>query len=114
MNNFSIYQIFLGIISVFFFFNGIFKFIKKEQGQSFFKLFITLLVWGFIFFFTLFPQLAHIISEQLGMGENLNTLIFTGFIIVFIIIYKMLNLIERLERNISEIVRKNALSKLKK
>jgi hypothetical protein len=47
-----------------------------------------------------------------GLGENLNTLIFIGFVAVFVMIFKIINIIERIEKNISEIVRKEALGHL--
>lgn len=109
----SIYQIVLGIVALFFLSDGITKFIKREKSQTLFKLAATIIIWGGIFIFSLLPQLTHTISKGLGLGENLNTLIFIGFMMIFIILFKIINIIERIERNISEIVRKEALSKLK-
>ena len=112
--NISVYQIFLSLIALLFLVNSAVRFLKKEKSQSFFKFSTTLVIWGFILFVGLYPQLAHSISQKFGMGESLNTLIFTGFVVIFMVIYKLLNIIEKLERNISELVRKEALNKLDK
>jgi len=108
----SIYGIILGIISMIFLLNGILKFIRKEKNQSLFKLLATTIIWGGVFTLSFFPDIAHIISINLGLGENLNTLIFLGFVINFLIIFKLLNKIEKMESNISEIVRNETLYKL--
>ncbi len=110
----SIFQIVLAAISLIFMINGLFKFLKKENHQTFFKLLATSVIWGSIFFVALFPALTHTVSEKMGLGENLNTLIFIGFVVIFMILFKLVNIIERIERNISEIVRKEALRKLEK
>ncbi|NCQ06133.1 MAG: DUF2304 family protein [Candidatus Moranbacteria bacterium] len=110
----SIYQIILATVAFLFLSNGILKFIKRERSQTFFKLFLTLTIWGSILFFSLFPKTAQEFSSAIGLGENLNTLIFIGFVIIFIIVFKLLNIIEKLEQNISEIVRKEALEKIDK
>lgn len=109
----SIYQIILGLVALLFISNGLIKFFSKESKQTLFKLFSVIIIWGIIFAFSVFPQATHVVSKKLGFGENLNTLIFTGFVAVFIILFKLLNIIEKLERNISEIVRKEALGRLK-
>ncbi len=114
MLNLSIYQIFLVIISSLFLWSAFSKFIKKEKGYTFLKFLITIVIWGGILFFSLFPDTARLLSQKLGMGESLNTFIFLGFVIVFLIIFKLINIIQRIERNISEIVRKEALKKIEK
>lgn len=102
----------LAIIAGVFIFSTFVKFMKRENRQTIFKLLATSFVWISIALFALFPAATHLISERLGFGESLNTLIFIGFVIVFVILFKIINMIERTERNISEIVRKEALDKI--
>ena len=109
---FSIIQFVLAIISVFFLGNRIIRFFRKERTQTGFKLIMTLLVWGGILFTSLFPVTVHNLSRTLGFGDNLNTLIFFGFVMVFVILFKLLASIENMERNITEVVRKEALKDL--
>lgn len=110
----SIYKMILGLISIMFLWNGISKFIRKEKYQSLFKVFSTIVIWGGILIFSFFPKISHTISNKLDLGENLNTLIFFGFVVTFIAIFKLINITEKLERNISEIVRREALNKINK
>ncbi len=110
----SLVNLVLVIVSALFLVNGAVKFFKREERQTFFKLFAYLAIWGSILTFGLFPHASRSISQRLGFGENLNTLIFLGFVVVFIALFKLVNAVERLERNISEIVRKEALEKLER
>lgn len=110
----SLYQIILLIISLIFLFSSITKFFRREKSQTIFKLISAILIWGAVLVFSIFPELTHSISKKLGLGENLNTLIFIGFVILFMIVFKIINILERIERNISEIVRKEALEKIER
>lgn len=97
------------VVAVFFIFQAIYFFILRKKSFSIFKLITTIIIWSGIGIIALFPDFAYFVSKSLGFGENLNTLIFVGFIIVFAILFKILRLIEKIEREISEIVRKEAL-----
>jgi hypothetical protein len=114
MNLTIIFQILIAFVAGAFFINGLLKFFSGQRSQSFFKLTANSLVWLSIIIFSLFPSQVHLLSEKLGFGESLNTFIFIGFVIVFMILFKIINIVERTERNISEIVRKEALSKISK
>ncbi|MEK7079568.1 MAG: DUF2304 domain-containing protein [Patescibacteria group bacterium] len=109
---FTFIQFILSLIALFFLGNRIIRFLRKERTQTGFKLIMTLLVWGGILFTSLFPVTVHNLSRNLGFGDNLNTLIFFGFVVVFVILFKLLASIENMERNITEIVRKEALKDL--
>jgi hypothetical protein len=114
MINFSILQIILVLLASFMILHGLARYIKREQGQSFFKLAANVIIWSVILIFTLFPAFSHTLTRDLGLGENLNTLIFLGFVVIFFVITKIIRIIERVEQNISEIVRKEALDKINK
>ena len=108
----TIFQIIIASVALAFWINTAIKFFKREKGQTFFKFLASTIIWFSIAVFSLLPSVTHQLSIKLGFGESLNTLIFVGFIIVFMILFKLINIIERIETNISEIVRKEALSRL--
>jgi len=90
------------------------RFFKREISFSFLKLLITVSIWSSILIISVFPDFAYFISKKLGMGKNLNTLIFFGFVVVFAIIFKILSLIEKLEKQLTEITRNLALKNWEK
>ncbi len=109
---FIIFQVIIALISSYFLLNGLWKFVKREQKQTFLKVFYTAVIWAGILFLSIFPDSLRVFSVKFGLGENLNTIIFIGFVLVFMAIFKLLTSIERLEQTISELVRKNALDDL--
>lgn len=112
MINLSLLQLILTLLASAMILQGLIRYVKREQRQTFFKLAANIIIWGAVLTFTLFPLFSHTITRNLGFGENLNTLIFLGFVVIFLVITKIIRIIERIEGNISEIVRKEALDKL--
>lgn len=107
-----IVYIILICISLWFIGSRFVSYIRHEDNQTAFKFLTTLIIWGGILFTSLFPEEVRRLSQQMGFGENLNTLIFFGFVIVFILFFRLLRSIEGLERNITDLVRQNALMEL--
>lgn len=110
----SLIQILLVLLSVTMLWNSFSKFAKRQRGQTMFKLISSLFIWGSVLTFSLFPYFSHTLARALGFGENLNTLIFLGFVVIFLILTKIIAALERVESSISEIVRKEALEHIEK
>jgi len=87
---------------------------RKELGQTLFKLISSILIWGVVLVISIYPDFAYFFAKKLGMGENLNTLIFFGFVIVFTLIFKIFSVVERIEMQITEIVRAIAIREVSK
>jgi hypothetical protein len=112
--SFSVYQILLSLLAIFYIVNIFLKFVRRESRQTFVKFFFSELIWVSMLILSIFPNLPTNVSRGLGFGENLNTLIFIGFVIVFIILFKLLSVVEKLEMSITELVRKEALKDVEK
>ena len=93
-------------------FTGVKEFVKRETGQTWIKLFVRILVWGGMIVVAVFPQATTYFAKMIGMIDNMNAVIMTGFLLVFLLIFKLLSAIEKIEQNISELTRKDALAQL--
>ena len=105
-----LYQIVVVAISSVMLFQGIKEFAKRETGQTVLKLLVRLAVWGGMALIAVYPNFTWYISKIIGIQDNINAVLLTGFLFVFLIIFKLLSAIEKLEQNISELTRKEALN----
>jgi len=109
-----LYQMVVIAISAIMLFQGIKDFIKRESGQTLIKLAVRLIVWGGMALTAISPAFTLLIARIIGIEDNINAVILTGFLLVFLMIFKLLSAIEKIEQNISELTRKEALKELKK
>lgn len=110
----TIYQIIVIFISFYFITDRIKKRIAKEPRQSFLKITTTIVLWSTVILITLIPKIFDHIVTLLGLEKNGNSVL--GIVLIFslILFFKMLSIIERIENNITELVRKEALNDLEK
>lgn len=106
----QLYQVIILILAGFMLYQGISNFFKGKDHQTILKLSIRLIVWGGMAMIVLFPDFSNVLADIIGIQGNVNAVILTGFILVFLMIFKLLSAIERLEQQISVLTRKNALS----
>jgi hypothetical protein len=59
------------------------------------------------------PDIARALTSLLGVGENLNTLIFAGFVAVVATLFMVLRMIEEQRRDITRVVSAHALERFK-
>lgn len=105
-----LYQVVVVAIASVMLFQGIKEFVKREAGQTVIKLAVRILVWGGMALVAVYPNFTWYLSKIIGIEDNINAVMLTGFLFVFLIIFKLLSAIEKLEQNISEITRKEALN----
>lgn len=108
------YQVVIVAISSVMLFQGIKDFVKRETGQTFLKLVVRLIVWGGMAVIAVYPDVTWIIARAIGIVDNINAAIMIGFLLIFLLIFKLLSAIEKIEQNISELTRKDALEGLDK
>ena len=109
---FHIYQIAISIISAIMIYKGIASYIKGETGQTFLKVSVRVIVWGGMALIAVFPEFTRIVAKIIGIEGNINAVILTGFLLIFLMIFKLLSAIEKLEQQMTEVVRKESLKKL--
>ncbi len=110
----NLYQIVGVVISAPLLLRGIYKFVGREKGQTLFKLLANLVVWGGILAVSIYPKIVEVLASILGIKGAINGIIFLAFIILFFIVFRLLGALEKVERNLTMVVRKLALKDLKK
>ncbi len=110
--NLTVLPILFTLLAFFVIISRVIRFVRKEPGQTFFKLVSVIGVWGSISYISLFPAHIRFVSRTFGFGENLNTFIFFGFVAQAALIFRLLSIVEKLERQITEVISKNALKDL--
>lgn len=111
---FHIYQVAIAIISTIMIYKGVENYIKGRNGQTFLKVLVRVIVWGGMTIIAVFPTFTNNIAEIIGMEGNINAVILVGFIFVFLMIFKLLSAIERLEQQITAVTRNESLAEIKK
>ena len=109
LNNIHLYQVVVVVISSIMLFLGIKDFVKREAGQTLLKLVVRLAVWGGMAVIAIYPNFTYSLSRIIGIEDNITAVIVTGFLFVFLIIFKLLSAIEKLEQNVSELTRRDSL-----
>lgn len=108
----QLYQIIIAALSAFMIYQGIASYMKGGAGQTLLKLTVRLIVWGGMGAVVVFPSITNIFAHVIGIEGNVNAVILTGFLLIFLIIFKMFSAIEKLEQNISMLTRNEALKSL--
>ena len=108
----QLYQIIVVSVASIMLFQGAKEFFKRETGQTFLKFAVRVIVWGGMGSVAIYPNITEIVARVMGIEGNINAVIITGFLLVFLLIFKLLSAIEKIEQNISELTRKEALSHL--
>lgn len=110
---FHLYQLVISGIALLMIMQGGIKYFTHAENQSFLKFFVRLVVWGGMATVALFPQITNTLASFIGLQGNINAVIMTGFLLVFLMIFKILSVVERIEHDISILTREDAIKNLR-
>ena len=106
---FHLYQVAVAIVAFAMIYQGTSDFLKGKGHQTLLKLFTRITVWGGMAAIAIFPSITITFAKLIGIEGNINAVVLTGFILVFLVIFKLLSAIERLEGQISELTRRESI-----
>lgn len=110
----ALYQIVILGLAVFMLSQGIMNYWKHQAGQTILKLSTRIIIWGGMAAVVVFPDMSNALATLIGIKGNINAVILTGFLLVFLMMFKLLSAIERLEQQITAVTRTEALMIIKK
>lgn len=112
LESLRMYQFIVAALSVTMIVFGIHKYMTHQAGQSPLKLMVRIVVWGGMMAVALFPVLTNKLADIIGLQGNINAVILTGFLLVFLLIFKILSVVERIEQDLSTLTRRETLRQL--
>jgi hypothetical protein len=91
----------------------------RKGNNTLFETFLWSSLWIFIGLVAIFPNKTTLfLSKTIGIKDHINAIIFIGLAISFFLIFRMFNTIKKLDKQLTELVRKiaieNALREQKK
>lgn len=110
--HFALYQIIIVTFAVIMLAQGLKNFFSGKSSQTFLKLLTRIVVWGGMATVVTFPHVSNTIAKLIGIEGNINAVILAGFLLVFLMVFKLLSAIERLEQQITTLTRQESLKDL--
>lgn len=109
----EIYQWLVPLISVFFIVRTILQY--KARRRTFRGLLLWVSFWVLLAVFALVPNaVSQKLATMLGIKDNVNAIIFIGLGMLFFLIFSLSSTVDRLERQLTDLVRENAKERAKR
>jgi len=108
----EIYQWLVPLISIFFITRTILQFYRKRRTVS--STIIWIIFWGILILLAIIPnELSVKLAQVLGIKSNINAIFFVALGLIFLFIFYLSAIVEKLEIQLTELVRKQAIDKQK-
>ncbi len=108
----TIYQLLTPLFAIIMLLKGISRLNRGEMSVR--KFILWIIIWAGISVIAIQPQLVKIFADLTGLESGINALIFFGFILLFYLVFRLFIILEHLERDVTNIVRKKAIEDFKK
>jgi small membrane protein len=85
----------------------------REKNISLGELIFWLGIWGGLIFVVFFPGITGYVAELVGIGRGIDVIIYTSIALLYYLIFRIYVKLDETERQITKIVRENAIKKKK-
>lgn len=104
-------QLILSVLIIFIIIKTLISFNKKQITRLFFILWNFF--WLIVLYFIFYPGFLVGLAKRLGVGRGVDLAIYVSVICLFYLIYKLFIKIEKIEKQITKIVREIAIKNAK-
>lgn len=103
----EIYQWLVPLVSIFFIFRTVLQY--RANRRTFRGLIIWTSFWFILAVFAFIPNaISQKLANVLGIKDNVNAIIFMGLGLLFFLIFSLTSTVDRLERQLTDLVREIA------
>ena len=106
------YQIIILILCGFLILRSIYLFLRQKKG--FREVILAIVIWGSFSLISLFPVVLQNFAHLLGFELGVNALLVISTIIIFFILLRTLLRMDKMQQDITKLVREIALKEIKK
>lgn len=86
----------------------------RDNAISLFGLIFWSLIWTSLLVVLFIPETTEFLAKKLGIGRGVDVVVYSAVVVIFYLIYRIYVKIESLEREITHVVREDALRDLPK
>ena len=84
----------------------------KQRGMRTLEFLLWILVWVGAAFIIIFPDTTIFLAHLLGIGRGADLIMYTSLLIAFYLIFRIHLTLDRLEQEVTEVIRAMALERL--
>jgi len=103
---YQVLVVFIAIVAVLLVFNR-----YNEKKTSFQTFILWLILWVLLAIFAIVPEPSNLLARFLGIGRGLDLMLIFGLIFVYYLVFRIYLKIEKINQDITELVRKIAIEK---
>lgn len=100
------------ILIIGFLFTGLFYFVRLRNRIA--DVLLLLILVGVAVLFILFPEWTSVLAKKLGVGRGTDLVLYICIVLFYFVILKLYARMRKLEQQITELIRKQALDEVEK
>jgi hypothetical protein len=83
----------------------------KDKVISLQEFILWTIFWFMVGFVVIFPQTTAYVANLVGVGRGVDLVIYLAILILFYLVFRILVRLDKIEKNITQIIRQDALNK---